>query len=261
MHTCKNCSFEFSGNYCNNCGQKYNVPAFTFKHIFDEAFHAVTHADKSFIAFAQKLVINPGKLSYEYIIERKRKKYFNPFTFFLLINAFNALATGIMLDTKEKLFHANNSYGHIFNVYSKFLSLATIPFIALGMWIIHLRKPRIIFSEYTVFAMMLYSLYNIVEAVSNMFNYLLTASFHKDINIEDNILYLVLLIVYMAYADHAFHKQKANNYWWKNVLVGICFFVAVIGVQLFIIYAVFNDFKGLGIFNMYGININTTGHS
>lgn len=37
---CKNCSKSFSGNYCNNCGQK----AGTFRISFLELFHHIPHA-------------------------------------------------------------------------------------------------------------------------------------------------------------------------------------------------------------------------
>ena len=54
-HTCKNCSNNFKGDFCNQCGQKYNVSGFTFKHFFEEAFPAFTHADKGVLVLVKAL--------------------------------------------------------------------------------------------------------------------------------------------------------------------------------------------------------------
>ncbi len=72
---CENCGNSFTKNYCNNCGQKSDVPRFTFKHIFEEALHAFTHADKSLLSFARKLIIDPGGVAREYIIKKTKKLF------------------------------------------------------------------------------------------------------------------------------------------------------------------------------------------
>ena len=53
-------------------------------HIGHEIFHAFTHADKGVLYLVKELAIRPGIVAREYILEGKRKKYFNPFTFLLL---------------------------------------------------------------------------------------------------------------------------------------------------------------------------------
>ncbi|MEP6583851.1 MAG: DUF3667 domain-containing protein [Ginsengibacter sp.] len=254
-HTCSNCSNTFDGKYCNSCGQSVNVPRFTLNHIFEEAFHAFTHADKSFIGFVKDLILNPGKLSWEYIAERKRKKYFNPFTFFILINAINAFVEGGDLNLKENLFHFNNEYGHIFNVYSKVLSLVIIPVFAFIIWLIHLKKPRLLFSEYTVFAMIIVSLYSVVETFVHVINYLGTSLRHSSVSVEDNILYPILFAIYVAYANYSFHKKMNKNSWPKSILAGIFFFAVQFAVQLFVIWSI-RGFNGLGHFGIFGIQIS-----
>lgn len=255
-HLCRNCGNTFDGSYCNNCGQKCNVPRFTFKHIIEEAFHAFTHADRSFIGFIKKLFINPGALAYDYIVERKRKQYFNPFTFFLLITAINAFVEGSDLKLKEKLFHFNDEYGHLFNIYSKVLSLVTIPVIAFAIWLIHLKKPRLKYSEYTVFAMILVSLYNMVEVLISAINYSFTALLHSSVSLADNPVFALLGMGYIAYANYRFHVKMHNSSLFKSLLAGLFFFIVTNAVLLFIVFAIINDFKGIGNYYMYGTKIS-----
>jgi|GEM_PF-1419262 len=254
--TCKNCGHNFTKNYCNNCGQKAGVPRFTFRHIFDEAFHAFTHADKSLLTFARKLVIDPGGVAREYIIEEKRKKYFNPFTFFLLSTAISGFIEGMDLNLKENLFHFNNEYGHIFNVYSKFLYLVLIPIFALATWLLHLRKPRLLYSEYTVYAMMIVSVFNIVEFFSHIINYCFTALLKSPVEIGENIVFVIIFALYIAYADTRFHKNFQKPSWVKGFASGISFFIVETAVGIFVIYALFNNFQGLGRVDFFGIRIH-----
>ena len=93
MH-CSNCSAVISENakWCSACGQSAHIHRFNFHHILHEFFHALTHADKGFLYLLKELAIRPGKVLLEYIIEGKRKKYFNPFTFLMIILAISLIA-------------------------------------------------------------------------------------------------------------------------------------------------------------------------
>ncbi|WP_128543051.1 DUF3667 domain-containing protein [Larkinella soli] len=84
---CPNCrtGLESEYNYCPACGQTTHLHRFNLHHIFHEVFHALTHADKGVIHLVKELTIRPGVVAREYILEGKRKKYFNPFTFLVLI--------------------------------------------------------------------------------------------------------------------------------------------------------------------------------
>ncbi len=85
---CLNCNANLtkSENFCSNCGQVTSTHRFTVASFFHEGFHAVTHADKGLLYLLKELTIRPGFVAREFI-EGKRKKYFNPFTLFLLLMA------------------------------------------------------------------------------------------------------------------------------------------------------------------------------
>jgi hypothetical protein len=86
MTTCKNCNTEFEGKFCPNCSQKANTHRFTIGHFAHDAFHAVTHTDKGVLYLIKELFRGPGNVALEYNAG-KRKKYFNPITYLLLISA------------------------------------------------------------------------------------------------------------------------------------------------------------------------------
>lgn len=97
MTTCKNCAVEFEGKFCPNCSQKAATHRFTIGHFAHDAFHAVTHTDKGILFLMKELTLRPGKVALEYNAG-KRKKYFNPITYLLLISAlqiFLSQKTGI----------------------------------------------------------------------------------------------------------------------------------------------------------------------
>ena len=255
-NTCKNCGIKFNGNFCNQCGQKNNPGRFSFKHIFEEVFHAFTHADKGFLSILAKMAIDPGKVAYEYIVEEKRKKYFNLFTFFVLITAVAAFVENKDLALQESVFHNNNEYGYLFNIYSKGLLIITIPILAAFLWLINHRKNGLMFSEYTVFAMVLMSVKSMVDIIVKSLNYLGTAFFSRQGDLDNNIGYAIFLIAIMSYANYSFHKNLRQGSIPKSLLTGICFCAIQAGISIFIVWAVLNDFKGVGIFDMYGIRFS-----
>lgn len=84
IRICKNCGTEFSGNYCNQCGEKvYTDHDKTVQHFIHEAIHFITHFDGKFISSLRLIFFKPGLLAFDYCTGI-RKKYFSPLSIFLL---------------------------------------------------------------------------------------------------------------------------------------------------------------------------------
>jgi hypothetical protein len=83
--TCLNCDAHLNqqSRYCAACGQRSDVHRLTLVHILHDFFHAITHADKGIFHLFRELALRPGIVAREYVAG-KRKKYFSPFTFFLI---------------------------------------------------------------------------------------------------------------------------------------------------------------------------------
>src|SRR5688500_3391743 len=85
VNNCKNCNHSFTGKYCNVCGEKvYSGHDKEIKHVFEEAFHFLTHFEGKFLTTIKTIFTNPGMLSLDYC-NGIRKKYFKPISLFLMI--------------------------------------------------------------------------------------------------------------------------------------------------------------------------------
>lgn len=87
MHpqNCKNCQQPFTGNFCNNCGEKRFVENDKkISRLFEEGFHFVTHFEGTFFTSLKTILRSPGKFSLDFC-NGIQKKYFKPISFFLLL--------------------------------------------------------------------------------------------------------------------------------------------------------------------------------
>jgi Protein of unknown function (DUF3667) len=96
--TCKNCNNTLQEDYkfCPHCSQATHTHRLTLGHLLHEAVHAFTHADKGILLLVKDLALNPGVVLREFIFEGKRKKYFNPFTFLLLVLGLSVFVNSIL---------------------------------------------------------------------------------------------------------------------------------------------------------------------
>lgn len=101
--TCLNCAATLDQpvNFCSHCGQPSNTHRLTIRHFIHESFHAVTHADKGIFHLLAGLATKPGTVAREYIAGR-RKAYFNPFTFFLIVMGVFVLSNNYFTATPKR---------------------------------------------------------------------------------------------------------------------------------------------------------------
>ncbi|WP_300566706.1 DUF3667 domain-containing protein [Flavobacterium sp.] len=173
---CKNCqtsNLEINV-YCPQCSQKIQLHRLTFHDILHEAIHYFTHADKGVFQLVRDLIIKRGIIAREYI-EGKRKKYFPPLSFFMLIaTVFVFMATlGEPKETKNVLeIHPEltkitdsakkqatiNMYERAENVmhfttkYSNLMAMCSLPLTALVFWLFY-RKGKYNYIEHLVAGM------------------------------------------------------------------------------------------------------------
>jgi hypothetical protein len=104
---CLNCgsALEPSQHFCPQCGQNADTHRLNFKHIWHDLIHAFTHADKGIFSLIWQLAFRPGIVAREYV-DGKRKKYFNPFTFVILIVGF---ASVILISSGFTSFSGNSA--------------------------------------------------------------------------------------------------------------------------------------------------------
>ena len=89
METCKNCNHAVDSKFCPNCGQAFLTPRFSAKELFHEFMHGFLHLDHGIFFTMRELILRPGTTIKNYL-HGKRKSYFNPFTYILVLSAFTA---------------------------------------------------------------------------------------------------------------------------------------------------------------------------
>lgn len=182
MHDCPNCSAPLreTDRFCARCGQKTHQHRFNLPHIFHEFFHAFTHADKGVLMLVRDLALRPGRVLREYIVEFKRARYFNPFTFLLLVLGFTVFINSVVkpytsrptLRTETAAVEIDQSgpesakhkeavarqrrLGEWMEKRSNWITLAAIPIIALVFWLFY---RRLHFAEHLVAQIVLAGFY------------------------------------------------------------------------------------------------------
>jgi len=78
---CSDCAQPVSGNFCAHCGQPTHVHR-SLLHLGEELLHGVMHFDGRIWRTVPMLVLNPGRLTREWV-EGKRSRYVSPLGLFL----------------------------------------------------------------------------------------------------------------------------------------------------------------------------------
>lgn len=161
-------------NFCPNCSQKSALHRLTFHDIVHEGIHYFTHADKGLFQLIRDLFTKRGLVAYEYI-EGKRKKYFPPLNFFLLIAAVfvfvatqtqETITTNILevhpelsqiTDPAEKkemiaVFERQIKVSNFTTKYSNVMAMCSLPLTALVFWLFY-KKAKYNYIEHLVAGM------------------------------------------------------------------------------------------------------------
>jgi hypothetical protein len=226
---CKNCESPLTGHFCVNCGQKAEIHRVTFKHFLHDFFHAFTHTDKGILLLIKELVTRPGFVAREYL-DGKRKKYFNPLTFLIIMASlyayfgsltgyFEALSAG--QGPAKHPIHAEvmsfmDHYGKIVNL---FLSPVLISFFS---WLFFIRSKNNLTENLVLNSMVMGQIY-----LFTILMFIPAFYFIPAIPVfYNNIFFHLLMIVYLSTAYRQFFKN--------NIIVVVLKVLAII--ILFIIF-------------------------
>ncbi len=90
MTACKNCKTNFTGNFCNNCGQSANTHPINFHYLWHDIQHGVFHFDKGIFFTIRELFVRPGEAIREFI-GGKRVSHFKPVAMVFLLGSIYGL--------------------------------------------------------------------------------------------------------------------------------------------------------------------------
>jgi len=224
---CKNCDTPLNGNFCSNCGQKADTHHITFTHFLHEFFHAFTHTDTGILLLMKGLITRPGFVAREYI-DGKRKKYFNPLTFLVILSSVYTLMsykTGYF----EALTGVNPQAGRgsgefretmeIMLQNGKVMNLFLMPVIlSLLSWLFFRRLKTNLAENLVLNSFVLGQIYTIMTVIF-IPGFLL---FPESIRINNNVFHL-LMLGYMTIAYHQFFKGNIFVTLLKVILIIVLF--------------------------------------
>ncbi len=221
---CKNCGITFKGNFCFNCSQKAATTRLKTSNVTEEFWHNFTHTDKSAFGLMGALAINPGKVIREYI-GGKRKKYFNPFTFFFIVTAILIFVTSKVFHYEDQLFKTRNEFGQYISKQYNLIILCCLPFLGIILKIIFF-KIKYNFAEWVTFLVFAFGFINAVQIVIHT-SYFIFIEYHYKVEgyvkIAGYILFTIMLLSFI---------QPSNIVkWFQCILAGAMayFFVELIG--------------------------------
>ena len=95
---CLNCLMPLNGdeNFCSSCGQKNDVRKLRVSHFFTEFLAGFISYDSTLWRTLKPILLNPGKVSLEYI-KGRRKTYINPFRFYFTVSIIYFLVIGLSM--------------------------------------------------------------------------------------------------------------------------------------------------------------------
>lgn len=232
---CANCEETIvgAGKFCSACGQKSAVHRLTLKDVLHDGFHYFTHADRGFIQLLGALLKKPGVVAREYIAG-KRKRYFPPLNFFLLVagiylfmstflHRFEQLNTtadtnitaqttqmsakklkmiAIVKERKEKALWFVTHY-------SNFIAMFAAPFITIFVWLMY-RKAGYNYTEHLTA-----NLYLI--GFTNLYNCLVLMPLSYLVNLPGSessifaVIFAVCEIIYRTFFYYRFINQPQKQ--------------------------------------------------
>lgn len=156
---CLNCGSEVSGNYCSNCGQKFQPTKVPIKLFLEDAVETLFNIDNRWFRTLKDLFFRPGKATKEYI-EGKRAQYLPPLRIYLSISIVYFLL--VQLSESNQIFFINFSddEGEIGNLGTiiQYLLFFLVPLFALLIKLFH-RKRKAFYVEYLIFAFHIHTIW------------------------------------------------------------------------------------------------------
>jgi hypothetical protein len=173
---CRNCETENPDTfgYCPKCSQKLHIHRLTFHDVLHDAMHYFTHVDKGIFQLIRDLIIKRGIVAREYI-DGKRKKYFPPLSFFMLIATvfvfvstlgesneklilekeipeITKIANPIQKQHVIRIYERKEKVMHFTTKYSNLMAMCSLPISAFIFWLFY-RKAKYNYIEHVVAGM------------------------------------------------------------------------------------------------------------
>jgi hypothetical protein len=263
-HTCRNCHNNFKGNYCNYCGEKaFNEHDKKITHLFEEAFHFLTHFDNKFFRSLKLMFVKPGLVAKEFA-NGKTKHYYSPFSMFLVaiflyllfptlqglnISFYNHLnnnhyigldfptkwANAKVIQEHTSLEELSEKFNHLSPKIAKVLLIMLVPLAALILRLLFRRK-KVYFYDHFIFSSeyLSFFIFFVFFLLPILFSLLRLLIDVKEAG-DSNLAFIVVQVTGIWLMAAAGIKRFYEVGFWKALLLSIIFLLLLM-FMIFIIY-------------------------
>jgi len=206
---CKNCGHEGEGNFCSNCGQKFETNPISFKYVIYDLIQAL-NLERGFLHTIIDLSKRPGKAINDYVAG-KRIIYMSPLRYLFFMVAMGALASyffsfDIMFDNEindKQTINAFKKAEYIIKEYFSLISIVSVPVYAFFSWLFFLKHKQN-FAKHLVLNAYITAHNNLIFLILLPF-YITT---DKTIYMIGNYGYLLLSSIYIIWAYIQYFNPK-----------------------------------------------------
>jgi hypothetical protein len=214
---CLNCDAPLAPQqaYCVQCGQKADTHRLSLHDIAHAFIHLLVHVDHSVFALARDLAVRPGRVAREYV-QGRRRKYFNPFTFVLVVVGVASLAMAAAGFVNFRGTAPANPVSAFLQRNVNLVILAQLPLLALFAGLLF-RAERLNFAEHLVLA-------SYASGFRSIFFMLVVLPLWWFAHTGYQATVAAYIAVWLTYFGVACAQFYAGNRWWnwlKGVLVGL----------------------------------------
>lgn len=273
--TCKNCGNHFTGNYCNQCGEKvYTEHDRTALHFLEEGVHFLTHFEGTFFTTIKTMFTKPGQVATDYAYGI-RKKYFRLLSLFLLLVVIYLLFPLFEGLNMKLYYHVHHDmYGNyarkkvievmqqkhwsevqmaeafhkISEKTSKILLIILIPLTAFATWVVTFRKRSYAFDQmvfatemncfYLIFGFLLLPV--LLRTSEWIFKFFSGHYFPVNDTLV-GVLIAIPFVVFVAIASRRFYRLKT----WQAILFCLYFLV----IHTFIVHYLYKFILFVAVIN------------
>ncbi len=220
---CLNCNEPVNGKYCGACGQSIKVGTITFRETLNGFLSSTFALEGPLLYTIKQLIVNPGKHHKEFI-SGKRKTYYKPVAFFIVLTAAYILLRALLgydplegqvqdeapadyaemqeLSLKAARFMVDNINNIMFTL---------VLSIGLALKIFFRRRYNL--AEYTTIGFYVAGIY-ILFGILFMF-------FQHFTGLRINQIQLIILFLYVFYTQWSLFGKVKIGYLLKYALVGV----------------------------------------
>ncbi|MFV1884799.1 MAG: DUF3667 domain-containing protein [Balneola sp.] len=220
---CLNCGTLVQGNYCSNCGQKFQPTKLPIKQFLEDAIETLFTIDNRLFRTIKDLFVKPGKVTKEYIIG-KRAKYLPPLRVYLSISVVYFLLAQIIESDKILFVNFTQDGDSRINL-AKAVQTAMfflVPVMAGILKLFHLKR-KAFYVEYLIFSVHIHSVWFVfftiqllLMSLENALSGHVSSSFGSVLNIIVDLPQIAALIFFIIYMKRVFEGS-----WTKTVIKGL----------------------------------------